>query len=163
MKSLIIVILLTISVRVVAQDKIVGRYRDYFGSRIILNADRTFKYMWHFDMLSSWTKGTWTLQGDTVYFHMIPTYDTLSKINTQNITLDSLILSIDEIPERYTQAQFAALLFSGDGQNRNSFPDKLVFIEERLYKIKNGKLVVKKQKGFWTEKKWDPWYFKSNE
>ncbi|MCG9899329.1 MAG: hypothetical protein MH132_04960 [Hydrotalea sp.] len=83
-----------------AQNKLTGRYRDYFGNRIQLNSDSTFKYTWHFDMQSSWTKGIWWLKGDTIYFQMIPVYDTISKTNSNKITTDSLVLSQDETPER---------------------------------------------------------------
>lgn len=99
MRILTIALLLTLSFGLFAQDKIVGRYRDYFDSRILLNSDGSFKYTWNFDMVASWTKGTWKLEGDTVFFIMVPTYDTLRYINSNNVTTDSLILSTDEIPE----------------------------------------------------------------
>jgi len=87
MKILIIAILLSISFSLFAQKIMAGRYRDYFGSRIELNVDSTFKYTWNFDLSASWTKGTWTLVGDTVYFQMIPTYDTLSHANQMEVLL----------------------------------------------------------------------------
>lgn len=146
-----------------AQDKIVGRYRDYFGSRIQLNTDYTFKYTWHFDLSGSWTKGTWSLENDTVYFYMVSTYDTISYKNNDSTSADKLILSMDEIPERLTPEQYASMGLSSGGQNIQRYPDKLFFKKGRLYKIQNGKLIVKKQKGFWTSKKWDPWFFKSDE
>jgi hypothetical protein len=43
-----------------------------------------------------------------------------------------------------------------------NYPERLVVKKGRLYKVQNGKLVNKKQKGFWTGKKWDPWFFKSD-
>ena len=163
MKILTITLLLSFSLCLTAQDKVIGRYRDYFGNRIQLNADNTFKYTWNFDMSASWTKGTWSIKNDTVYFHMLPTYDTLSHVNSNNFTVDTLILSDDEIPERITPIQSASIVLSSGGQNRMTYPDKLLFKKGRLYKIQNGNLIVKKQKGFWTSKKWDPWYFKSND
>jgi hypothetical protein len=163
MRILIITLLLTLPLNLFAQDKIAGRYRDYFGSRILLNSDKTFKYTWNFDMSASWTKGTWTLISDTVYFHMVPTYDTLYQKNTIGNTYDSLILSTDETPERFTQTQLLAMGLSSGGQNRMNYPGKLLFRRGRLYKIQDGKLVTKKQKGFWTRKKWSPWFFKSDD
>jgi hypothetical protein len=163
MKILTFAFLLSLPIALFAQDKIVGRYRDYFGSRLQLNADNTFKYTWHFDMVGSWTNGTWALKGDTVYFYMVPTYDTLKFATVSNMTVDSLILSTDEIPERFTQEQYAAMLLSSGGQNRMDYPDKLLFRKGKLYKIQNGRLIVKKQKGIGSSKKWDPWYFKSDE
>ena len=68
MKILAFAFLLTFSIGLTAQDKVVGRYRDYFGNRIQLNVDNTFKYTWNFDMAASWTKGTWALINDTFFF-----------------------------------------------------------------------------------------------
>ena len=166
--------MLTISLDLFAQDKILGRYRDYFGSRILLNADNTFKYTWNFDMSSSWTNGTWTVMNDTVFFHMVPIYDTVRQTNKYGIVIDTLLLSFDELSERLTQTQvpgdvsvsngqiiYAPL--SAGGQNKIDYPDKLVSKKGRLYRIKNGKLIIKKQTGFWTSKKQDPWFFKSDD
>ena len=167
MKLLTITLLLTLSFDLFGQDKIVGHYRDHFGSRIQLNADNTFKYTWNFDMAASWTKGTWTLNRDTVYFHMIPIYDTLNQTNFTGILSDTLILSDDEISARITPTQSAAIALSSGGQNRSSYPDKLFFKKGRLYKIQKGKLIVNKQTFFAKKlnsscviKKWDPWFFR---
>ena len=163
MKILTIIFLSSLSLCLTAQDKVVGCYKDYFGNQIQLNADNTFKYTWNFDLSASWTKGTWTMQKDTVYFHMVPTYDTLSHINSNNLTVDTLILSDNEIGERITLIKSAGIALSSGGQNRTPYPDKLLVKKDRLYKIQNGSVVLKKQKGFWTSKKWDPWYFKSDD
>lgn len=163
MKILTIIFLLTLSFSLFGQDKIVGRYRDHFGSRIQLNSDKTFKYTWNFDLSASWTKGTWTMEGDTLYLHMIPTYDTLQHTSSKGKSSDTLIFSSDEIPERITPEQNAATVLSSGGQNRMAHPEKLVYRKGRLYKIINRKLLTKKQKGFWSGKKWDPWYFKSDD
>jgi hypothetical protein len=163
MKSITIALLLSLSLSLFAQDKIIGSYRDNFGNRILLNSDNTFKYNWNFDLSASWTKGTWTLVKDTIYFHMVPTYDTLSETSAFGNTYDTLILSTDETPERLTQTELAAMGLSSGGQNLRNSPQKLVFRKGRLYKIQEGKLVTKKQKGFWTSKKWVPWYFKSDD
>ena len=163
MKILTTIFLLTLSFSLFAQDKIVGHYRDYFGSRIQINTDNTFKYTWHFDLSGSWTKGTWSLKNDTIYFHMIPTYDTISYKNNDGTSADKIILSVDETPERLTPDQFAGLGLSSGGQNIQPYPEKLFFKRQKLYNIKNGKLVKKKIKGFWTKKKWRPWFFKSED
>ncbi|MES1216663.1 MAG: hypothetical protein ABUT20_14200 [Bacteroidota bacterium] len=162
MKIFSTTVLLALSFSLFAQD-IIGRYRDYFGSRIELKADGNFKYTWHFDLSASWTKGTWILNNDTVYFYMTPTYDTIIYKNNDGTSTDKLILSVDEIPERLTLEQNISRGLSSGGQNFQSCPDKLFFRKKRLYKIYKGQLVVKKQKGIWTNKKWNPWYFKSSE
>ena len=163
MKIVTIALLLVLPLALFSQEGVSGRYRDYFGSRFYLNVDGTFKYTWNFDLASSWTKGTWVLRRDTVYLKMVPTYDTVSISKPNDSTVDSLILSEDEVSERLTQLQFAGMLLSGGGQNRQGYPEKLVVKKGRLYKIQNGKIVTRKQKGFWSSKKWDPWYFKSND
>jgi hypothetical protein len=166
MKIFTVIFLLFLSLTLNAQKNIVGKYRDHFGNSLQLNADNTFEYTWSFDMSGSWTKGTWTLTDDTVYFQMVPIYDTLSQTNVNDIISDTLILSTDRIPERFTQKEFAAMLLSSGGQNRMAYPDKLLFRKGRLYKMQDGKLVLKKRRGFWSGKKgkkWVPWYFKTEE
>jgi len=80
-----------------------------------INPDATFKYSWHFDLQGSWTKGTWRVNNDTVYFHMIPIYDTIRYKGRDNRMVDSLILSVDEKSGQITM-QDAGVLYSG-GQN----------------------------------------------
>ena len=155
--------MLTFPFNLLAQDKIVGHYRDHFSSRIQLNNDKTFKYTWHLDLSAIWTKGTWTINNDTVYFHVIPTFDTINYKNKNGLLTDTLILSTDEIPERLTQEQYAGQGLSSGGQNRTPCPDKLFYKGQKLFAIKDGKLVKNKIRGFWTKKKWSPWFFKSDD
>ena len=159
-----------LSLSSVAQKNVLGHYKDYFGNNIELNADSTFKYTFHFDLSGSWTKGTWSLKNDTVYFQMIPTYDTISYKNKDGTFADKLILSVDEKPERITVRQNTnglpelnsdAGLVSG-GQNFQGYPRKLFFKNGRLYKIDKGQIVVKKQNALWINKKFVPWYFKDS-
>jgi hypothetical protein len=138
MRIISIIFLLLLPFVLFAQDNVTGRYRDYFGNRIVLNPDNTFKYTWHFDMQSSWTKGTWSLKDDTVYFQMTPIYDTVTFIYFSNKGVDSLILSTDETSERFTQQRFAVELLTSGGQNRMNYPERLVFKKGRLYKVQNG-------------------------
>jgi hypothetical protein len=161
MKFLISALLIFLSLNLFAQNTLTGRYRDYFGSRIEINADSAFKYTWKFDLSGSWTKGTWTFKNDTVYFQMIPTYDTTSYRNNDGTSADKLILSVDETPQRLTPEKYEGMGLSSGGQNIQGYPDKLFYKKGKLYKIYNGRLVTKKQKGFWgTKKKWNPWYVK---
>jgi hypothetical protein len=162
MKLLTMIFLVILPFTLFSQIKAVGSYRDYFGSKIHLDSDKTFKYTWNFDLSASWTRGTWTWTSDTIYFHVTPVYDTLSRKNINCIASDTLILSTNEVSERVTQIQLAAMALASGGQSRRTAPDKLLFRKDRLYKIQDGKLIVKKQKGFWTGKKLDPWFFKSN-
>jgi hypothetical protein len=94
---------------------------------------------------------------------MIPTYDTISYKNNGGTSTNKLVLSVDETPERLTPEQLLSRGLSSGGQNLQNYPDKLFFKSQRLYNIKNGKLIKKKIKGFWTKKKWRPWFFKSED
>jgi hypothetical protein len=98
MKQSLIIPLITISLNLSAQNKIIGNYRDNFRHHISINKDSTFKNQWIFDVYNYWAKGKWIIEKDTIYFNIIPVFDTLEYKN------DSLILSIDEFPERMKTA-----------------------------------------------------------
>ena len=148
----------------VEKDHLIGKYQDYFGDRIEIKADSTFRYSWQFDLAASWSKGIWKIKNDTVYFKTIPVYDTLRYKNNQGKFVDSLVLSDLEKPKLIFTPNIDEMLSSG-GQNREQCPLKLFLKDERLYGITEyGKLVTKKVRGFWDpSKKWDPWYFKEIE
>ena len=202
MKILTLIYFLFLSFGLAAQNKVIGNYRTYFGHHIKLNEDFTFKYTWHFDLESSWSTGIWVLKKDTIYLKMVPIYDTFSYRNSNNIIVDTLIISDDEKPKRITpvdevlfskpkQHIFPSKHLSNNNiivdtfividaelpktslmqdailrkelwgaQNRMTCPSKLVFKKGRLYEIQNKKLIKKKQRGIWSSKKWNPWYFR---
>jgi hypothetical protein len=151
--------LLIIPVSSFSQSKVIGCYEDYFGYQVQLNADMTFKFTWRFDLSSSWTKGKWTMNKDTVYFHATPIYDTVVSILNDGFVIDTLFLSEDETSERMTQEQLfrSGYGLSSGGQDNNRFPEKLFYKKERLYNIKGKRLVKKNQKG-WSQKKYPPWF-----
>ena len=163
MKFLLTISILTLSLSLFAQDAVTGRYRDYFGSRLTIKADSTFKYTWNFDLSSSWTKGTWSSKGDTVYLQMTPIFDTVSYQKENGVLRDTLILSDDDVSERISNVQSVATALSLGGQNIKAHPEKLVFRKGRLYKVISGKLLTNKQKGILSDKKWNPWFFKSDD
>jgi len=142
-----------------AQTKIVGHYHDYFSSNIYFNADSTFKYTWNADMLSSWTKGTWSLHNDTIFLKMIPVYDTLRSADKNEIISDRLILSEDEQPDLLIQK--TSDLPNPSGQNFEPAPDKLFYRKGKLYLVKNGDLLKPKIRMFWTKRKLPPYYVRA--
>ena len=146
-----------------SQCELIGHYRDHFGSQLQLNLDSTFKYTWYFDLASSWTIGKWRVKGDTLYFKMTPIYDTFELRSPNGKIYDTLMLSSDNIKERLSPEQAIATMLSSGGQNQNPYPEKLLFMAGRLYKISNGQLLTEKQRGLWSWKKYDPWFFKSDE
>jgi hypothetical protein len=108
--------------------------------------------------MSSWTKGKWTSNGDTLFFQMIPVYDTLNISNAGDQKSDSLVLSSDETASYITHEQFAIESTYSGGQNRRPHPEKLFLKKERLYEIHNGKILTKKIRGVESRKKVDPYY-----
>ena len=158
-----IVLLLTFSFNLFGQSEVAGHYRNHFFCEIQLNADSTFEYNWYHDLYGRWTKGTWILKGDTVYLYIVPMYDTLSITKSNGMAADTLILSQYSIPRRITPQQLAEVTLGSVAQNGTWLPDKLVFKENKLYEVKNGKLVTDKRVVIKKGSESDPWYFKSHE
>ncbi|MFC6997571.1 hypothetical protein [Rufibacter roseus] len=158
MKKVCLLILICVTViQVYAQRQYSGVYYNHFGEEIELNPDSTFLHTWRFDLSSSWTQGSWRVVDDTVYFRIVPVYDTVRQENRR----DSLVLSLDLLPEVISPEHYSLHgLFSG-GQNIRKIPEKLFYSKDRLLHINNkGKLQKKKVKGTWTLKKHVPWFKK---
>jgi hypothetical protein len=158
MKVFLVVATLCSYVSGEAQPTLFGHYRSFFGRSIRLHLDHSFLYEWHFDLMSSWSQGTFTVIHDTVYLTMIPVFDTI-QVSKSGQPADSLILAEDLQPKR-TVPPDPTMLSSG-GQNREDCPKVLVYQHNRLYEIDvKGKLIRKKQKGFSSNRKFEPWYIK---
>ena len=114
-------------------------------------------------MLSRWSIGKWRINGDTLLLRVIPVYDTLKMTNVKHELADTLILSDDETSERVEIEQMIKTGISARVQTITDYPSMLIYRKGRFYKIRKGRLVTKKEKGFWSKKKWSPWYFKSDE
>jgi hypothetical protein len=102
MKILLALYFIVVCAHLNAQSGAAGHYRDYFGGSLNIEPDSTFMYSWYFDLQGSWTKGEWRMTRDTIYFTMIPVYDTLRQASKNGKIRDSLILSVDEKSERIT-------------------------------------------------------------
>ena len=139
-------------------DRIVGSYKNYFGGELKLYADNSFKFNWQFDMASNWTSGKWKCTNDTIYFQIIPVYDTLRLKNKK----DTLVLSFDDKPEMITENNYSGINFIfPNHQNSERLSKKLFFREGKLIEIKkSGKLDLSKKKQFWSDEKYYTWYFK---
>jgi hypothetical protein len=162
MKIQFVLVFSILTLNINAQNKFEGRYYNFFGGHITINPDSTFKYEFHLDLEASWTKGVWTVNRDTIYFRMIPVFDTLQYIDKKGVSHDSLLLSLDETPNEITLEEAKGLY--SYGQERHSSPKKLFYKNNKLYGIgSDGKLVTKKMKGSWTRKKFVPWFIKSHE
>lgn len=152
--SILILILLNTQHR-----NVEGEYNNHFGNKLKIYSDKTFLYTWHFDLASSWSKGKWKTKNDTIYFEVIPIYDTLRRPNLK----DSLVLSIDQKPQLITDMSIVLIeAISSGGQNRQKMSSKLYFDGKKLIEIKkNGKLDNRKLKAFWENKKYNTWFVKS--
>jgi hypothetical protein len=125
----------------------------------MLNGDLRFEYTWHYDLVGSWTVGTYRIGNDTVYLINTPIYDTVRFVGQNGRRFDSLVLSDDRKPERMTSEAFAGRPFYGYIQDGNRFPKVLVWRKGRLYTVnENGKLDTRKRKSWQTGKKYPPWY-----
>src|SRR5436853_5380183 len=87
-----------LELKTIGQHKVVGRYYNSYGGSIVIKSDSTFKYEFHFDSEASWTTGVWITNKDTIYFRMVPIFDTLKYISANGTSRDSLRLSLDENP-----------------------------------------------------------------
>lgn len=170
MKKLIIIILVLAiqETYLHGQNNVFGNYRNFFGSKLILNSDSTYKYTYAFDLFSSWSIGKWTLRKDTILLTNVIVYDTITThcvfengVKKFYKTKPELIISLDEKPEATNDLDANLGYISGGGQNRYSEPMKLFYKNEKLYEIKaDGKLKRKKIKGFMSREKFYPYYFK---
>jgi hypothetical protein len=159
MRQLGIIISILFSFVSKAQEPLVGRYKKiYLGEEIDVRNDSTFYYTWNGHMQSSWTKGTWTMKKDTIFFQMIGVYDTVSVKSITSTTQDSLVISLDTLPNRTVLRKDVLYAY---GQNYRSYPKKLVWRKGRLYEINaNGTLINRKVRGFMTNKRIAVWYQK---
>jgi len=149
------------------QDIKIGKYHNFFSSNLTLNSDSTYFYSYRFDLTSSWSIGKWTISNDTIYLKNIPIFDTVNYSDTignfKPSFGDSLILSMDEKPERISSGGAIGSLISSGGQNRTLNPVKLFYKNDKLYEVKqNGKLIKKKIYCPFRQKKFKPFYIKTN-
>ena len=122
-----------------------------------IRPDSTFLYSRYFHLHSSWTKGRWFVVNDTVFFKMVPIYDTQINVRPDGSFSKSSVLSLDTILQTTTLAAFN--VGASGGQNYHEYPRKLFYKGNRLYDIyKDGSLARKKVINFWTNRKVVPWY-----
>ena len=155
MKPVFLLTCITFWNSIAVQHKLIGHYENFDGCAIDIYPDSTFHFSWHFDMMASWTKGSWSCDGDTIILIAIPIYDTV----TYNGSADSLILSLDTIPERKSPEP-SNVLYSG-GQNRHPSPAKLLFRKNRLYYLdEENKVDVSWERPFGSNhgKKYPNWF-----
>ena len=147
------------------QKSIVGNYYSRINGTIELKPDSTFLHKYRFDLSSSWTKGKWKTDNDTIYLTTELVMDTLQIRNSKNkVIRDSLVLSTDQKTNRIEQNEYIISTLSGGGQNRVEPPNKLFLKRKKLYFInENGTLDLRKLKGMWTDRKYHTFFKRFNE
>lgn len=94
-------------------------------------------------MASSWSQGTWRVNGDTKHLIMIAVYDTISYYDFGRQThIDSLFLSPDLIPNRTTVEESYSAVLSSGGQNRVQCPSQLYHKRGKLYGVDESRGVI---------------------
>jgi len=175
-KSIIVfLLLLLLAPDSKSQGKVSGFYYDNFGSKLQLNEDSCFEYEFAFDTIHLWANGKWSLRNNIIYFTTIPVYDTVEVTNSKGFKKDSLVLSINNKPERTDLlnaigaevqkvnmgilVQFDTL-FCSAGQGTIPF-QRLYYRKGKLFLMKaNGKLIRQKRRPEWTDEKKVPWFIK---
>ena len=162
MKHAILIFLLFSSLGVSAQSGLYGRYLDELGSELTLNPDSTFAYTYHFDMIGSWTIGTYRVVNDTIFFEEVPVFDTLQIKNSAD-QKDSLVLSDDREPKRITMDHFINRPLLSGAQGRFPHPNLLIWRKNKLYTVdQKGKIKTRKTRYPAKGKKYKSWYVKSS-
>jgi hypothetical protein len=103
--------------------------------------------------MGSWTEGSWSIVNDTIFFKMIPVYDTIwYEDRVSKIKIDSLRLAYFE--------NNGVTGYNG-GQNWEPWPLKLVCMNNKLVRLdKEGRLIKGKIKYIWSTKKTPQWFVK---
>lgn len=126
------------------ENKFVGDYSNTVENSVLyIRSNATFYFIYRHEMSTSWTKGTWANKADTVFFQMVPVYDT---VEVSSPIRDSLVLSIDSIPSRTSLKHMHG--YFGVKQNVRKAPEKLMLLNGDLYQIlMNGLPDNKPKKG----------------
>jgi len=164
MKTLSVILFILIFKTGFSQNNLIGNYfrRD---SKISINSDSSFYFLYKSDMYRSWSKGFWTQKGKRIFLKIIPVFDTVTVLTDSSKPKDSLVLSRDEKPGRLaiTKMQEFGMYEMTIEQNERLCPKKMRYKKGRLYVIKKGKLLKKKIKSGILIHPIDPWYEKENE
>ena len=142
-----------------AQKSPIGSYQDYFGTKLQIRPDSTFLHTHKFHLYSSWTKGIWYSQDDTIHFLMTPVWDTVRLENHRELK-DSLFLSVDSFQSRETQSFYFDTLREY-GQKYYDYPKKLILSGNRLYQIgSDGRPIRNRVKSYGRKKKVPTWLYR---
>jgi len=115
---------------------VIGKYRNYSGSSISLNADSTFNFKWHFSVIGNYANGIWTISNDTLYFKFIPKENRPKTLNGRSY----LNLSVSSDKKRIVYTEEPIIIPDESDYN---LPSKLYFKKEKLYEINEDGNIIK--------------------
>jgi hypothetical protein len=144
------------------QDKIIGKYKDNFGSEFLFNSDSTYEFNNTYHNTGFWSKGKWKVKNDTIFLKAIPIYDTL-RISGKK---DSLILSRTKTPKLILASSVGKIIWPESSSEQDLHNGKLFFRDDKLYKIdREGKLITAKKTHSFSRsiEKFDPWFTRIEE
>ncbi|WP_026704047.1 hypothetical protein [Flavobacterium soli] len=151
MKSFLSVFIIAIFCSI-QQKNICGSYRGAHKA-IVLNKDSTFFYNSGVDMYVSWASGKWKCSNDTIYFEVIPIYDTIRIVGEK----ERVYRSTDRIANLFTNSEDVYSAFAYQLETL----DRMFYKKDRLYEVDNkGKLIKKKEKHSWYRETNNPWFEK---
>jgi hypothetical protein len=131
-----------------------GLYADYFGRKIELRNNHTFFMHWDNHKNSSkyknWTFGRWSMEEDTIYFTQELIFDSVQVDDeTLGYHIKKVRLSADTIRDQLYYKSFN-LYFKeiprGNTQGKLELPEKLLFRNNRLFRIQDNNTLEDKQR-----------------
>jgi len=159
MKSFLSILTILIWYSCFSQSELFGLYERQ-DSKIWLNANYTFKFLYSVDMYRAWAKGTWSINGNKIYLKAIPVYDTITLTGINGNLNDSLIYSKDEMPARINDDGKRAWSLLQYEQNLVLCPTLLFQKRNKLFVLENGKRQTRKIRNGYYVEPFDPWYTK---
>lgn len=167
--TVFIILLLTLTLKLNAQNKFIGEYSNHFGVTFKIKADSSFEYQFYDHdqtgmpvfAAGDFAIGKWWVKKDTIYLEQ--KFDTLRYKNNKGVIVNQLVpcVPFDNNPwegivsKEYIQEYLRY-------HQPADFPPKLLYRKNRLYEILyNGELYKGKIRDRLTHKKYPVWYKKS--
>ena len=128
-----------------------GTYSDWFGQEIELNADSSFQYGYHFDLITDRSQGRWTMNGDTLALQYMDVSDVYVTIDSmpmfregslrrvgypRHTIAPSLDNKVDTIQGRYER-----VCCPGSGMR----PTRLYVSKDRLFLLTETGIVIRRK------------------
>ena len=145
-----------------AQRDVVGTYR-LSNTSLELKPDSTFSFSWGVCLTQRWSSGTWQIKNDTIYFKVIPIYDTVTYSDERIEVKHGFLSEYGESGNVHFPISsyhfIEPIRFST--QEQNHFPTALFFKKNKLFAIAEDKRIIrKKTRMSFLKKGYPTWYTK---